>query len=246
METSENLWCRYVIRTHWPVDQNQVGFSNLFLCKDALHGSFGKVPLSWHGRRNQRDFRQPAKPYAFNFVIRVNRIPGRKSTLRRVRISHEMPNDGSLETEVNYGYGPIIFCNFHGKVAGEKGFDSGGRRHAAKYWKQQWRNRGRGGGMRDCFRRMIGFSGRKEQRGYFFQPPCRSIPFMHRRRFHSIADSPPVPAIHIQTPNSAQEVRELFLCWQGPRPSFHRSHTCTDTVRAEGEHFFAIVRVRKD
>ena len=55
----------------------------------------GRYLLPWHGRRNQRNFRQPVKPYAFNFVIRVNRIPGRKSTLRRVRISHEMPNDRS-------------------------------------------------------------------------------------------------------------------------------------------------------
>jgi len=163
METSENLGRRYTIRTHWPVDQNQVGFSNLLLCKDALHGSFGEVLPSWHGRRNQRDFRQPAKPYAFNFVIRVNRFAGKKSSLRRVRIPYEMPNDGPLETEVNDGYGLMIFCNFHRKVAGEKGFDGRGRRHAAKYRKQQWRTRGRGGGMRDCFRRMIGFGGRKEQ-----------------------------------------------------------------------------------
>jgi hypothetical protein len=39
-----------------------------------------------------------------------------------------MPNDGSLETEINYGYGLIVFCNFHRKVAGEKGFDSRGRK----------------------------------------------------------------------------------------------------------------------
>ena len=163
MEMSENLGYRYAIRTHRQVDQNQVGFSNLLLCKDAFNGSFGKVPLPWYGRRNQRDFRQAAKPYAFDSVIRVNRIPGRKSTLRRVRISHEMSNDGSLGTEVDYGYPPIIFCNSDGKVAGEKGFDSGGRGYAAKYWKQQWRSRGRVGGMRDCFRRTIGFGGRKEQ-----------------------------------------------------------------------------------
>jgi hypothetical protein len=85
----------------------------------------GKVMPSRDGRRNQRNFRQPAKPYAFNFVIGVNRIAGRESTLRSVRISHETSNDRSLETEVDYCYGPIVFCNFHGQVAGEKDSTAG-------------------------------------------------------------------------------------------------------------------------
>ena len=157
-----------------------------------------------------------------------------------------MPNDRSVETEVNYCYGPIIFCNFHGKVAGEKGFDSGGRGHATKHRKQQRRTRRRGGGMRNRFRRAIGFDGRKEQRRYFFQPSCRSFRSRNRRTFHSIAVIPPVPAIHIQTLNSARQVRELFWGWQGPGPSSHRLRTCTDTLQAEDGHFFATVRGRKD
>src|SRR5208283_5440772 len=121
METIEDIGCPYAIRTHRPVDQNQVGVSSLLLCKDTLHGSPGKVVLPWHGRRNQRNLWQSAQRYAFNFVIRVDRMLGSKNTLRRVRISHEMSNYRSIETEVNYCYGLIIFCNFHRKVTGEKG-----------------------------------------------------------------------------------------------------------------------------